>query len=82
MTKPIFRWAGGKRWLAPTLAPTINKYLDMTGGTYYEPFLGGAAVTLEIGPRKAVLGDSCEPLIRAYQAIQNHPKRLQEEIDR
>jgi DNA adenine methylase len=66
---PFLKWAGGKRWLAPHLRSAVpEKY-----GTYFEPFLGGAAIFFLLRPKKAVLSDVNEDLIATYIAIrENH----------
>lgn len=66
--KPILRWAGGKRWLAPLLAPLVSQ-----AARYLEPFLGGAALFLAGSPSSAVLGDSNVRLIDTYTAVRDHP---------
>lgn len=66
---PIVKWAGGKRWLVPIIAPGIYERLAVTKGRYFEPFLGGAAVALDLGLPNMILTDVCKPLIEMYQAI-------------
>lgn len=39
--KPFVKWAGGKRPLIPTLSKLIPKKFDR----YFEPFIGGGAMT-------------------------------------
>lgn len=71
MSQPILRWAGGKRWAVPLLGPSIYDYLEGTGGCYVEPFLGGGAMALYLGPRKSmVLADGCLQLMDMYKAVQ------------
>lgn len=69
--EPLFKWAGGKRWLTPILAPEIQAYLAVTGGRYIEPFLGGGAVALALGAPGMVLADVETPLVEAYRAIRD-----------
>ncbi|MCA9627025.1 MAG: DNA adenine methylase, partial [Myxococcales bacterium] len=38
--KPILKWAGGKTRLLPDVLARLPEHIT----TYYEPFLGGAAV--------------------------------------
>ncbi|WP_254916291.1 DNA adenine methylase [Achromobacter denitrificans] len=64
-TSPIFKWAGGKRWL-------VSKYRDLFPSTYsrlIEPFAGGAAVFFALKPERAWLNDVNTDLINAYQVI-------------
>lgn len=62
---PLLRWAGGKRVLLPQLV----KFIPDNFGTYFEPFLGGAAVFFYLGPRRAVLSDTNEELINCYLQV-------------
>jgi DNA adenine methylase len=68
------RWAGGKRWLLPTIKELIG---ERKIGTYHEPFLGGASVFLGLPPfSKAYLSDSNAELIAAFRAIRDHPEEV------
>ncbi len=42
-TKPLLKWAGGKRWLVPYLLPICKPLGDYK---IVEPFCGGLAVEL------------------------------------
>ena len=70
------RWAGGKRWILPTIQDLIG---DTEIAAYHEPFLGGASVFLGL-PQfpKAHLGDMNAALIATYRAIRDHPDELAE----
>lgn len=70
---PILKWVGSKRWLAPTLAPSIYERLTATKGRYIEPFLGGASIALDLGLPGMILADTCKPLIALYRQIQKTP---------
>ncbi len=65
--RPFLKWAGGKRKLVPALV----QHLPGSFGTYYEPFLGGGALFFHLRPRRAVLGDANERLVRAYRGVKN-----------
>lgn len=69
---PFLRWAGGKRWLARTL----RQALPSTFGTYFEPFLGSAAVFFSLRPSQAHLSDSNRRLIEAFRVVRDSPDRL------
>lgn len=73
---PFLRWAGGKRDFAPLLAPVIEEYLDQTGGRYFEPFIGGAAMALYLGRDNMVIGDVVSDLALAYMAVRDEPVEL------
>ena len=42
--QPVVKWVGGKRQLLPEIVARVPKAFDPGTSTYYEPFLGGAAV--------------------------------------
>jgi DNA adenine methylase len=73
VAQPLLKWAGGKRWFAPTIAPIAHRYLDQTDGYFVEPFLGSGAVALWLGREKMVLSDVMEPLIEFYECIRDNP---------
>lgn len=65
--KPPLKWAGGKRWLLPYLAPfwRLN-----SARRYVEPFCGGLAAPLGLQPGNAVLNDINPHLINFYRQLQ------------
>lgn len=67
---PFLKWAGGKRQLVPRLLDLAPARID----TYYEPFMGGAALFFALATRgrfaRAVLSDTNEELVGCYRAIQ------------
>ena len=71
--EPFLKWAGGKRWLAPRLSELAPTHFRR----YFEPFLGGGAVALELLPTSAFLSDRSADLIQTYQVIQRAPRQLQ-----
>ena len=75
--KPFIKWVGGKRQLLPTIKDMMPESFD----TYYEPFLGGGALLLEIAPEQAVVGDANTTLINTYKAIQNNKESLKTLLD-
>lgn len=78
LTEPFVKWVGGKR----QLLPEITKYFpDLESiSTYYEPFLGGGAVLLNVQPEKAIVNDYNEELITAYKVIKNNVDELIEAL--
>ena len=65
--EPFLRWAGGKKWL-------VNKENIITPpkfNTYFEPFLGGAAVFFSLPKTPFIISDINAELINCYQAIKN-----------
>jgi len=69
--RPIIKWAGGKRKLAPEIISHFGKF-----NRYFEPFAGGAAVMLELCPNDAVLSDINPELINMYQVVKEYPDEL------
>ncbi|HEY3579827.1 MAG TPA: Dam family site-specific DNA-(adenine-N6)-methyltransferase, partial [Pyrinomonadaceae bacterium] len=66
--KPPLKWAGGKRWFVPHLAPIWQRHSDRR---YVEPFCGGLAVVLGLQPARALLNDINPHLINFYRHLQN-----------
>jgi DNA adenine methylase len=68
--RPVLKWAGGKSRSLPQILARLPERI----GTYYEPFVGGAAVFFSLAAagrfRKAVIGDRNADLVGVYQAIQ------------
>lgn len=75
--EPFLRWAGGKRWLASTLAPLIKARLS---GTYFEPFLGSGAMFFAVAPERSLLSDLNADLVGAFRAVAEMPEELLEEV--
>ena len=71
--EPFLRWAGGKRWLAPHIRRLVPGYR-----TYFEPFVGGGSVFLELGSDRSVLSDMNEQLVECYVIVRDHPTSLAE----
>lgn len=71
--KPIVKWVGGKTQLLPLIRDRLPPaFVDQK---YYEPFLGGGAVLLdlfELKPTKAVASDINPELINMYIQIREH----------
>jgi DNA adenine methylase len=67
--KPVFKWAGGKRWLIPMIAEGIWAH----GGRYIEPFLGGGAVAFHLGLPRMLLNDANPALMECYRMIRQQP---------
>lgn len=69
VARPFLRWPGGKRWLAPSLAPIIRATLQER---YVEPFLGSGAMFFAVQPARATLSDVNGALIATYRHIRNN----------
>ena len=64
---PVLKWAGGKRWLLPTIEPIYRQH---QGRRLVEPFCGGMAISLGISPPEVLANDSNEHLINFYRWLQ------------
>jgi len=73
--QPLVKWAGGKRQLQERILATFPTFT----GTYFEPFLGGAAIFFALNPKKAVLSDVNEGLVNLYKCVQAEHLEVLEE---
>jgi DNA adenine methylase len=73
---PLLKWAGGKRQLRSEL----TRLLPKRWGTYYEPFIGGGALLVELANlgrlKKAVAGDKNPELVNLYRMVKRDPEGL------
>ncbi len=69
---PFVKWAGGKGQLLDKLKDRVPN----TYNTYYEPFIGGGALLLELRPKKAVICDINEQLINIYTQLKIEPRNV------
>ena len=65
--KPPLKWAGGKRWQLPELRPL---WAPHAARRLVEPFCGGLAVALGLGPKAALLNDVNPHLVNFYRHLQ------------
>lgn len=72
--KPLLKWAGGKRHIAPTIEQNLPSAWNQ--GKFYEPFLGGAAMYFYLKPHKAFLTDVNVALISFYTDLRDRPEEL------
>lgn len=70
--RPFLRWAGSKRYLLPEIISVLPPVFR----GYWEPFLGSGALFFGLQPQRAVLGDSCHPLIEAFVAVRDDVNRV------
>ncbi len=75
---PFVKWAGGKRQLLSQIKERMpEEYND-----YYEPFVGGGAVTFELLPTNALINDINKALINAYRQICNTPETFLKAVNK
>jgi DNA adenine methylase len=72
LIRPFLKWAGGKRQLLPDLRNHLPKQYRI----YYEPFLGGGALFLDLKPKRAVINDSNAELINCYCVVKDAVEEL------
>lgn len=73
-TASPLRWAGGKRWLIPTIVQLLG---ETPISAYHEPFLGGASVFLGLPQfERAYLSDVNPELIETFEVIRDQPAAL------
>lgn len=65
--RPFLKWVGGKGRLVEAIAASAPRRF----GRYHEPFLGGGALFFHLRPRRAVLSDANERLIRTWRAVRD-----------
>ena len=76
--RPILKWAGGKRQLLPELRPFYPREFDR----FVEPFLGSAAVFLDLHNlgllegRRVVLSDINADVIGTYLTVRDFPGQV------
>jgi DNA adenine methylase len=79
--RPILKWAGGKRSLVPRILKELPDHIE----TYYEPFVGGAAVFLALAEAKrfqrAVITDKNAQLINLYTVVRDDLARLLKKLE-
>ena len=66
------KWAGGKRQLLTQIRGRLPEQYN----NYYEPFVGGGAVTFELLPANALINDINKALINTYCRIQKAPEEF------
>lgn len=74
--RPFLKWAGGKGQLIPQYQP----YFPATYQTYYEPFLGGAAIFFHLQPKRSVLTDINPELVNVYVCIRDQVEPVIREL--
>jgi DNA adenine methylase len=67
LIRPFLKWPGGKRLLAKQIAGYVPAHF----GTYFEPFVGGAALFFSLMPKRAVLADVNGELVNVYTQLRD-----------
>lgn len=64
--KPLIKWAGGKT----QLLDYIHEMMPKEYNHYFEPFIGGAALLLDLQPEAATINDINPELVNMYRQMQ------------
>jgi DNA adenine methylase len=75
-TRTVFRWAGSKKQLLPSLIA----FAPSNFSCYFEPFVGSGCLFFSLRPKRAVLGDINAELIDAYTQLRDHPTLLHRRV--
>lgn len=75
--RPFLRWAGSKRAHLRYLVDCLPERFK----TYWEPFLGSGSLFFLLQPERAVLSDSCSPLISTFRAVRDRPAEILRHLD-
>ena len=70
--KPFVKWAGGKGQLLEQFKEIFPNEFN----TYYEPMVGAGAVFFELNPKRAVINDVNEDLIKTYRVVRDKVQDL------
>lgn len=71
-TRGLLKWIGNKQ----RMAHEIVSYFPPDVGTYFEPFLGSAAVLGTFQPKRALASDTFAPLVEIWQTLHADPAKL------
>ena len=72
----FIHWMGGKQRLLPVLREKVPANFN----NYFEPFVGGGALLLELAPNQAHISDMNEELILTYKVIKHNVEELISEL--
>lgn len=86
---PFLKWAGGKRRLTPILISAFPKNFNPKENRFFEPFLGGGALTFALGNpssevyvpgRQLYVNDMNPDLVNTYKIIRDDVHSLIREL--
>ncbi len=75
--KPFVKWVGGKRQLVDKIKARMPKDFN----SYFEPFVGGGALFIELQHSQTVINDVSQELTNAYEVIRDNPEELMKLLD-
>ena len=74
---PFVKWAGGKRQLKNEIKQRMPKKFN----SYFEPFVGGGALLMELQNEKNTISDVNSQLIGTYKSVRDNPGELMNLLD-
>jgi DNA adenine methylase len=74
---PFLKWVGGKRQLIEEIKARMPKVYN----NYFEPFVGGGALFMELQNPSTTINDYSEELVNCYKAIKYEPISLMAKLD-
>ena len=74
---PVLKWAGGKTQLLEHIVARMPASFN----NYYEPFIGGAAVLLNLTPEHAFVNDINRQLVNLYEQLKTSAETIIEKIN-
>ena len=89
--QPFLKWAGGKRQLVSEISEAFPKSFWKGNARFYEPFLGGGALTLYLGNpnstmyvpgKRLFLNDINPDLITTYAQVRDNLTQLVQKLER
>jgi DNA adenine methylase len=78
--KPIIKWCGGKYGNLEHIRKLLPPDFDPNTHMYYEPFLGGGAVLLDLNPKQAIVSDINPELINMYRQVRDNVEAVIREL--
>lgn len=77
---PVVQWVGGKRRILEEIKKHIP-LLQLQTHTYYEPFLGGGSILLNIQPNRSICIERNKSLCNVYVQVRNNATLLMNQLN-
>ena len=71
-TRPFVKWDDRKKQLLERL----KSHMPESYNRYYEPFIGGGVLLLEVQPERAVINDKNGQLLNVYKQLKSDPEAI------
>lgn len=76
--KPLFKWSGGKTKELKYIIPLLPKEYN----SYYEPFIGGGALWLNLMPSRSYINDNYSAVANFYSVLKQDPIKLIDHLNK